>query len=89
MRQHIRNMGIITAYWYKRGWIAEWGKDYFEWFISFIVPDLIQYEGENRDKLARAALKIMNRYSVNEWKKKAKLEFREKYRRLIRMAKVK
>ncbi|MDD6232726.1 glycosyltransferase family 2 protein [Frisingicoccus sp.] len=89
MRQHIRNMGIITAYWYKRGWIAEWGKDYFEWFISFIVPDLIQYEGENRDKLARAALKIMNRYSVNEWKKKAKFEFREKYRRLIRMAKVK
>lgn len=87
MWHHIKNMQIITDYWHKRGWIDQWGKEYFEWFIGFLVPDLIHYEGENREKMALKALKIMHHYGVSDWKRKAKFEYRAKYGRLIKMAK--
>ncbi|WP_405321323.1 glycosyltransferase family 2 protein [Frisingicoccus sp.] len=87
--QHVENLGIITKYWHEKGWISRWGKDYFEWFIEFLMQDLISYQGDNKQQLAQDALKIVQQYGVVEWKKKVKFDCREKYRRLVRMAKVK
>lgn len=87
MRRHVENLKLITAYWHEKGWIEAWGKEYFEWFIDFIVGDLIRYEGENRDEIARRTLQIMHHYGVDQWRRKARFEYREKYRRLKKMAK--
>lgn len=86
MWHHLKNVQIITDYWDKKGWIQQWGKEYFEWFISFIVPDLIRYQGENKEKIAYKAVQILQHYGVDKWQKKARFEYREKYRRLRKMA---
>lgn len=86
LQQHVNNMRIITEFWHEKGLIDKWGKYFFEWYVRFIVPDLIQQNPENKQQLAKEALSIMKHYGVWEWRNKVSLEIKEKTKRLCKMA---
>lgn len=87
MAQHVKNMKTITEFWYRNGLIEKWGADYTEWFLGFLVPDMVQYHPGNKRRLAQEALKIMKQYGMLEWTRKIKLSERAKFRRLLKIAK--
>ena len=66
--------------------LDKWGKDYFEWFINFIVPDLIQFNPKNKKKLALETVKIIEKYNLKKFYRHSKLEVKEKTKRLYKIA---
>lgn len=87
LAQHIKNVKNISQYWREKGFLNKWGKEYFEWMIEFIVPDLIQFHPHNQKELARKFLQDIRECGLLEYKKKARFETWEKYRKLEKMAK--
>ena len=64
LAQHVRNMRIITDFWYKKGFLKRWEKAYTNWFLRFIVPDLIEYRPANIKQLVKEILDIMEDYHM-------------------------
>ena len=87
MIQHVKNMKRITEFWHKHDLISKWGTDYTEWFLEFLVPDLLQYHPANSKRLAAEALKIMKQYGLLEKVKSIPVSQRAKFRRLVKIAK--
>ena len=84
--QHVKNLRTITAFWNEKGFLNKWGRAYFEWFINFIVPDLIQFNPKNKKKLALETVKIIEKFNLKTFYKHSKLEVKEKTKRLYKMA---
>lgn len=84
--QHVKNLRTITAFWNEKGFLNKWGRAYFEWFINFIVPDLIQFNPKNKKKLALETVKIIEKFNLKTYYKHSKLEVKEKTKRLYKMA---
>ncbi len=36
--QHLHAMEISTKYWFEKGWLNEYGADYLDWMIKFLIP---------------------------------------------------
>ena len=77
---------MITLFWNEKELLDKWGKDYFEWFINFIVPDLIQFNPKNKKKLALETVKIIEKYNLKKFYRHSKLEVKEKTKRLYKIA---
>ena len=86
LKQHVDNLRISTLYWREKGFLEKWGKEYFEWMIDFIVPDLIQFHPQNQKELARKLLQDIKECGLLDYKKKVRFETWEKYRKLEKMA---
>ena len=84
--QHVKNLRTITAFWNEKGFLNKWGRAYFEWFINFIVPDLIQFNPKNKKKLALETVRIIEKFNLKKFYKHSKLEVKEKTKRLYKMA---
>lgn len=87
MLQHVKNMKVITAFWHEHGFIEKWGKDFVEWYLEFLVPDLIEYKPSNCQYLAQSALRIMQKYDLMPYLKKSNSKVKNKYRKLVKIAK--
>ena len=87
MLQHVKNMKVITEFWYTHGFIEKWGKEFVKWYLEFLVPDLVEYKPSNGQYLAQAALKIMYKYELMTYLKKSRSEVKNKYRKLVKIAK--
>lgn len=84
---HVHNMEIITRGWYEQGWFKQWGSEFFEWFVDFLVPDLMEYRPSNTKELATQALDILKRYDVLRYRRTARIRCQIKYWKLCTMAK--
>ncbi len=87
LAHHVKNMEIITKGWYEQGWLKTWGTEFFEWFVDFLVPDLMEYQPSNKKELAGRALRILKKYDLLRYRKMARIRCRLKYRKLCSMVK--
>lgn len=72
LSQHVRNMRIITDFWYKKGFLRKWGKEYTAWFIRFIGSDLIVDRPANSRRLIHDVKEIMDDYHMKYGRLKLK-----------------
>lgn len=85
--QHVKNLRTITMFWNEKELLTKWGTAYFEWFIDFIEPDLIQFNPKNKQKLALETVKIIEKYNLKRFYGHSRMEIKEKTKRLYKMAK--
>lgn len=87
LQQHVKNLETITEYWDRKKILDKWGKSYFDWFIDFIVPDLIYIEPKNKQNLAREVIKIIEKYHLKRFYARTKLETKTRIKRLYKIGK--
>lgn len=64
LQYHVESLGIITKYWYERGFLKRWRVSYLVWYMYFIVPDLLKLRPDNSKQLWMEIIKICDRYNV-------------------------
>lgn len=72
LSQHVRNMRVITDFWYKKGFLKKWSKEYTAWFIRFIGSDLIVDRPANSRQLIHDVKEIMDDYHMKYGRLKLK-----------------
>ena len=72
LSQHVRNMRMITDFWYKKGFLKKWSKEYTAWFIRFIGSDLIVDRPANSHQLIHDVKEIMDDYHMKYGRLKLK-----------------
>ncbi len=63
--EHVRMVGIITDYWYKKGLLNCYGKEYFAWLLQFMVPLL--YKREKKHAHAKQLREIVSKYKLAKY----------------------
>ena len=67
IRQHLEFSGYITAYWQEQGWLKQYGKEYVQWLLEFLVADIrstkVQCASEHLAKLGD----MLREYSLYQY----------------------
>lgn len=87
MIRHIKNVEVITKYWYEKGYLEKWGRSYFKWVVDFVEKDLSEYLYSDQSVLALETLKIFKKYGVDKLQKSAFIRARWQYKKIVKMAK--
>lgn len=64
LEYHIRNLHIITRYWYRKRWLKEWRVSFEVWFLYFILPDIMKFGTRERITFLNQVLCIMKKYHL-------------------------
>ena len=67
IRQHLSFAVYITQYWQEQGWLEEYGKEYTQWLLEFIIADCRVGEVLCEDEHAKTLYKLLKDFSLEKY----------------------
>ncbi len=65
--EHIRMCTNITEYWKKQGWLKEYGREFTEWTLEFIVPDIKSKGVKKANEHFKAYGNMLDTYNLRQY----------------------
>ena len=67
IRQHLEFSGFITSYWQEQGWLKLYGKEYVQWLLEFLVPDIRSSEVQCAAEHLAELRNLLENYSLKQY----------------------
>lgn len=85
MEQHLLMVEEITRYWQEKGLLNQYGPEYLEWLLNFMVPDMTHKDLERAGEHARSLRGIIENYGLEQKISGQRLETKALWRKLNKL----
>lgn len=85
MEQHLLMVEEITRYWQEKGLLDQYGPEYLEWLLNFMVPDMTHKDLERAGEHARSLRGIIENYGLEQKISGQRLETKALWRKLNKL----